>query len=74
MTQEDYIKLRNENRVDEIIYHYYKKGGGTHSIEDVLRSNALYFMNRESFLKETDAQNKVVLISNNEKVIKVEPQ
>lgn len=74
MTQDEYIKLRNQNRLSDIVYHFYKEGGGTYTFEEVMATNVMVFMDIERFLGEADALFSVTLIKNKNKIIKVEAQ
>lgn len=74
MTQDEYILLRNQNRLNDIVYDFYKEGGGTYAFEEVMATNVMMFMDIEKFLDEADALYSVMLIKDKGKVIKVEAQ
>ena len=71
MNREDYMQLRNQNKIEEIIYKYYVEKGGTIDFQTVMKSNAIKFLNIDSIIEQLDFEYGVTLLLDEEKLIKV---
>lgn len=72
MDKTDYIQLRNENRLNDIAFSYYKEKGGTSDFETAMKSGLFSTINFDSLLHELDIRFEVTLVLKDNILIKVQ--
>lgn len=72
MNRTDYITLRNQNRVHEIAFNYYKEKGGKVDFDNFMKSGLFNSVNLEELFQELDIKYEVTLLFYNDKLIKLQ--